>query len=298
MREKSERLSISGELQFMSGIEEIGGLLNRVDPATSTLLQAVDAKGQDYSTYYFAGFAEFRDVESAINVYRSVKNLVRIIVLMDRYFEVGNERYRRLGKALIAKLRTENQGYMKNVLEFNLKQFWPFWKFEQYTKELLMSGHAFSQSEIRCFNLFKSSDAGIIYGGFLESTLPHFNRNASLLLHYNQALQDIEDDFDDIQEDLRDQMPNIFILSSVGEAAMSYSRLYKHRANGAKMSIVEKSSERVLEIVEDYESSIEGLVVPDQFQFLKYLSRYYAGRIRKKLGVVTDVRNSLKTAQT
>jgi hypothetical protein len=63
--------------------------------------------------------------------------------------------------------------------------------------------------------------------------------------------------------------------------------------NGATVSIVEKSSARIMDIVEEYASSIEGIQVPEQFKFLKYLSRYYADRIRSKLAASTHSRHEL-----
>ncbi|HJS82944.1 MAG TPA: hypothetical protein VJ742_08945, partial [Nitrososphaera sp.] len=218
------------EHDFISGIEEIAEILRRLEPPTSSLLQAVDAKGQDYATYYFAAFSDTGDVERSLNVYRYVRDLVRVIVLMDRYFEVGNERYRRRGRALVSRLRNEDGELLRNIIDFNMKQFWPFWKYEQHTRKLMMHGHLFSVSEVKCFNLFKSSDAAIIYAPLLEGLLTGFEKNASLIIHYNQALQDIDDDLDDIQEDLRDQMPNIFILASVGrDDFTSYTKLQRHK---------------------------------------------------------------------
>ena len=126
----------------------------------------------------------------------------------------------------------------------------------------------------------------LIYAPVLEASLPDFNHNAALVIHYNQALQDIDDDLDDIQEDLRDQMPNVFILAALGSSrATSYSQLYKHRLNGSRISILESASGTILDIVNEYEAMIAGITLPEQFKFLKFLSRSYAGRIRKKLPI-------------
>lgn len=287
------------EQDFVSGIEEIAEILRRLEPPTSSLLQAVDAKGQDYATYYFAAFSDTGDIERSLNVYRYVRDLVRIIVLMDRYFEVGNERYRRRGRALVSRLRNEDGELLRNIIDFNMKQFWPFWKYEQHTRKLMMHGHLFSVSEAKCFNLFKSSDAAIIYAPLLEGLLTGFEKNASLIMHYNQALQDIEDDLDDIQEDLRDQMPNIFILASVGrDDFTSYTKLQRHKTNGSKAAIIERATSTILGIVDMYLSAIDGIEVPESLKFLKHLSRHYARRIRNKLE--SDVRtfHGLAAAQS
>jgi hypothetical protein len=295
LEEKSLRLNSLGEDEFGSGIEEINGILGRLFPPTSSVMQAVDVKGQDYATYYYAAFSGGLDLDSSIAVYDKVKNLVRVIVLMDRYFEVGNQRYRRLGQALLARLKREGDESLKSIIRFNMKQFWPFWKYEDYVKRLMLNGHKFSDAEIRNFNLFKSSDAPLLYAPVLETAVPNYPHSASLIIHYNQALQDIEDDLDDIQEDLEDQMPNIFILSSLGNnPSRSYAGLYKHRMNGSMLTILENSCETVLGLVDEYMTAIEGSRVPNQFKFLKYLSRSYSERIKKKIPV--NIRESQRMA--
>jgi hypothetical protein len=266
------------------GLEEVTGLLSRLDPVASPILQAVDAKGQDFGTYYLAAYSDTSDAESSLAVYRNVKNLVRVVLLMDRFYEVGNQRYRRLGKALLERLRKENDPYLKNALNFSLRQFWPFWKFEQSTRNLMIQGHVFSMKELRHFNLFKSSDAALIYAPLLENVLPSFNHNVSLIIHYNQALQDIDDDLDDVQEDLRDQMPNIFILAALKrEDSSEYAGFHRHMLNGSRKLILQSSAESVVQLVDEYVASVEGIFIPERFDFLKYLSRHYARTIRKKL---------------
>ena len=286
LEEKSLRLNSFGGESFVSEIEEINGLLSRIDPPSSALMQAVDVKGQDYATYFYAAYSDSLDIDLSLTAYRHVRNMVRIVVLMDRYYEVGNQRYRRLGQGILTRLKKEDDSYLRSILRFNLKQFWPFWKFENYTKSLMLNGHNFSAAEVKCFNLFKSSDAALLYAPVLEAMLPHFSHNANMILHYNQALQDIDDDLDDIQEDLRDQMPNIFILASLGkDHSRDYLQLYKHRTNGARLSILENASGAVLDIVEEYSSMIKDIELPDEFRFLKFLSTSYADRIKKKLPI-------------
>lgn len=285
LEQKSARLESCGEQEFVGGIEEIDGILSRID-SPSALMQAIDVKAQDYSTYYYAAYSDTHDLDASLAAYDRVKNLVRIIVLMDRYFEVGNQRYRRIGQALITRFKKESDQSLGNILRFNMKQFWPFWKFENYTKSLMKRGHRFTLAEVKNFNLFKSSDAALLYAPVLEASLPNFNHNASLVIHYNQALQDIDDDLDDIQEDLHDQMPNIFILASLGSGqGKAYSHLYRHRLNGARLSILETAAGTVLDIIDEYDAMIRDIELPDQFKFLKILSRSYGGRIRKKLPV-------------
>src|SRR5881296_147167 len=86
---------------FADGLDEIGGLLARYDPAPSPIMNAIDQKGQDFATYFFAIYSETGDFEKSILVYRTVKSLVRYILLMDRFYEVGNKKYERIALGLL-----------------------------------------------------------------------------------------------------------------------------------------------------------------------------------------------------
>ena len=50
-----------------------------------------------------------------------------------------------------------------------------------------------------------------------------FNENVSLVLHYNQALLDLLDDWQDIEEDVQEDMPNVFIMASL--EVVPYSKI-------------------------------------------------------------------------
>jgi len=71
-----------------------------------------------------------------------------------------------------------------------------------------------SDKEIRHFNLYKSSDSSIIYARVLDAKLPSFTENVSLVLHYKQAFLDLLDDWEDIEEDVKEDMPNVFVMDS------------------------------------------------------------------------------------
>ena len=53
----------------------------------------------------------------------------------------------------------------------------------------------------------------LVYAKVLDAKLPSFNENVGLVLHCNQALLDIQDDWEDIEEDVQENMPNIFIMA-------------------------------------------------------------------------------------
>ena len=269
---------------FTYALDEIAGHLSRYDPAPSPILTTIDLKGQDYATYFYAAYSDNQDLDKSILVYKTVKSLVRYILLMDRYYEVGNKRYERIARGLLRTIKATHEGFLKYSINFALEQFWPFWDFEQTVKKLLIKGHSFTFKEIRHFNLFKSSDAPIIYARVLDNELQSFNPNVGTILHFNQALLDIEDDFEDIEEDLRDQMPNLFLLAA--SEHVPFSKLVNDASHARKLIMTNDGVlDSMLSLIQQYNGHIREIGVPPNFAFLKHLSRDYADSLLRTLGV-------------
>lgn len=265
--------------EFLKKLDELSDILFRLDPPRSALMQAIDKKGQDFSTYFVAAFSDTHDIEKSLRIFRTVRSLVRYIVLMDRYYEKGNVKYKRIATELLKRVRRESKGHLKYSIPFSFKACWPFWDFEILMKKRMLSGLTFSISEIRNHNMFKSSDAPAIYANVLDSELATFDRNVSLMLHYNQALQDIRDDFEDLEEDLFDKMPNIFFLGAV--ETVPFRELEAHpdklRETIARSGVLEK----VVRLANDYEQAALGIQLPPAYKFLKTLTRKYAQEARE-----------------
>jgi hypothetical protein len=269
---------------FAYALDEMSGLLSTYDPAPSPILDALDLKGQDYATYFFAAYSDDQNVDKSILVYRTVKSLVRYILLMDRYYEVGNNRYRRIAQGVLRSIKATHGGHLKYSIDHAVKQFWPFWDFEQTVKKLLIKGHCFGFKEVRQFNLIKSSDAEIIYARVLDNELSTFNPNVAAVLHYNQALLDIQDDFEDIEDDLRELMPNVFTLTST--EYVQFSKLVKDTSQARKLILYnDKVVDSILLLIEQYNTLIRETGIPPNFAFLKHLSKDYTDRLLKSLGV-------------
>lgn len=278
---KTEELLRKSE-NLIQGLDELGGLLTEVEGPSSPIIQAIDLRGQDFATYYFAGYSDTGDYEKSLVIYQTVKNLVRYILLMDRYYEVGNYRYATLARSIINSIRkSSSQTNLGYSIEYSMKQFWPFWKFEQLMKQRMLTGYKFNIKEIRYHNLFKSSDAPLIYSRVLDSELPGFNRNVASILHYNQALQDIQDDYDDIKEDVADQMPNIFILSALNH--MSFSDLVDYEGDVRKAVLDIGKVDTIMSMAQDYYKMSMEIAIPANFMFLKHLTREYVNNILKTL---------------
>jgi hypothetical protein len=281
---KVEKLIKHGEHGFIEGLDEVRGLLSSYDPAPSPLLNALDNKGSDIATYFISAYSDSRNFDRSIVVYRTVKSLVRYILLMDRYYEIGNRKYERIARGILRSVKKMHDGQMKYSLDFWLGRSWPFWDFEQEVKNLMIKGHTFTLKELRHYSLFKSSDAPLIYAPVLDNELPNFNQNVASILHYNQTLQDLLDDFEDIEEDLHDMMPNIFILASTEH--VPFSKILKNPSHARKLITNNGGAESILSLVVHYNKMIKEVTVPQNFAFLKYLSREYTNRLLKAMDVL------------
>src|SRR6188472_370270 len=226
-------------------------LLNTYDQPISATIRAIDEKAQDPS-YFVAAYFDTKDLEQALWVYRIVRLLARYVLLSDRFFEIGDYRYALLAKGVRKSineflLNGTARHHLNYSLDYSFNQFWTFWKFEQFIKRRILAGHTFLYKEIRHFNLFKSSDAPLIYARVLDANLPSFNENVSLVLHYNQAFLDILDDWEDIEEDVQEDMPNVFVMAALED--IPYNRLKKCGNENIRRIILERSNSTFASIV-------------------------------------------------
>jgi hypothetical protein len=281
LKQKSDQLLALGNSFSENDIATLTALLFKIRPAESELMNNIDKKAQDLATYYLAAYSDSRNIELSLRIFGTVRSLVRYIVLMDRYFEVGNLEYKKAASNLLKSVELDSEGYMKYAVQLSFAQFWPFWDFEKLMKVRMLRGSSFDAKEIRHHNMFKSSDAPSIYARVLESELATFNSNVALLLHYNQALQDIIDDYEDLEEDLDDKMPNIFILGAVEQ--IPFSELAAHAQN-IRMEIAKsKSIEKILNIVVNYEKAAESIGLPQNYEFLRILTKIYIENLKRLL---------------
>jgi hypothetical protein len=274
LKEKSDAISKLTGQHFAKGLPQLTELLFEIEPTSSELMKAIDKKAQDLGTYYFAAYSESKDVQLSLRIFRTVRFLVRYIVLMDRYYEVRNLEYKRQAEILLKTVSTECEGYMKYATQFSLAQCWPFWKFEELMKNRMLRGMSFDKKDIMNHIMFKSSDASTIYARIIDSEVETFSPNVALVIHYNQALQDIQDDFDDLEEDLREEMPNIFILAATKH--LTFEKLRKYPDEIRKVVVESGGMERIMRITFDCREAAQNINLPPAYKFLKSLTQTYA----------------------
>lgn len=276
------------KMAFIEQMISLSRLLMRYDLHISTAFRTIDEKAQD-PTYFVATYFDTKDIQQALWVYRMVRLLARYILVYDRYFETRKNRYailaRKVRKSINKMLVNEiDSHHLKYSIDFSLKQFWPFWKFEQILKSRIIEGNTFSYNEIRNFNLFKSSDSSLIYARVLDAKLPSFSENVSLVLHYNQALLDLIDDWEDIEEDIQEDMPNAFVMAAIENVPYKIIKQYNvTKLRNAILNSLESSKSPIIRLVDEYHTSIRNISIPSNLVFIKLVSDHHADTLRQAI---------------
>jgi len=277
---------------FVEQMVSLSALLNSFDRNFNNSFPAIDENAQD-PTYFIAAYFDTKNIAEALWVYRIVRSLTRYILLSDRFYETGNDRYALLAKQvhknvneILLQSSESNAQHLIHSIDYSLEQFSAFWKFEQIIRCRILENYTFSYTELRHFNLSKSSDASLVYSKVLDAKLPTFNENVSLVLHYNQALLDILDDWEDIEDDVQEDMPNIFVVAAVDN--IPYNRIKKSRHDLIKevvLSATNSSRGPISRLVNELHASSKSISIPEKFAFLKSLSDRYADTLRRKIVV-------------
>ena len=274
-------------MTFIQQMISLSLLLKMYDPPLSPTLQNIDEKTQDPS-YFIATYFDTNDIDLALWVYRIVRLLSRCILLYDRFFEIGDDRYALLAKKVRRSIDEflhdgSDKHHLAYSIDYAFNQFWTFWKFEQVIKRRILGGYTFSYKEIKHFNLSKSSDASIIYARVLDAKLPSFSENVSLVLHYNQAFLDIQDDWEDIEDDVKEDMPNVFVMAAVEDIPYQIIKNASHERMRNIILNGTDSRASIVRLVDEYQSSIRNISIPQNLIFLKSLSDRYAESLRETL---------------
>ena len=271
---------------FVQQMVFLSALLSSFHQSINNSIRAIDENAQD-PTYFIAAYFDTKNIAAALWVYRIVRSLTRYVLLSDRFYETGNKRYALLAKRVLKSvndfLKSERDAqHLIYSIDYSLGQFSAFWKFEQIMKRRILKNYSFSYTEIRHFNLSKSSDASLVYAKVLDAKLPSFNENVALVLHYNQALLDIQDDWEDIEDDVQEDLPNIFVMAAVEN--IPYNRIKKSKRDiirNVVLSRTNSSQGPVSRLVNELQASSKSVSIPGEFAFLKFLSDRYADTLRR-----------------
>ena len=281
--------STTDTLLFVQQMVSLSSLLSNFDQNFNNSFPEIDEKAQDPS-YFIAACFDTKNLAEALWVYRIIRSLTRYILLSDRFYETGNERYALLSKQaheLVNEFLQEfDAQHLIYSIDYLLEQFSAFWKFEQIIKRRILGNHSFSYTELKHFILSKSSDASLVYAKVLDAKLPSFNENVGLVLHYNQALLDILDDWEDIEDDVCEDMPNIFVMAAVEKIPYYEIKVCRHELiRKIAMNGTNISGGSVNRLVNYLHASSKSVSVPESFAFLKTLSDCHAHTLGRSLSL-------------
>ena len=273
---------------FVQQMVSLSALLSSFDRNLDNSFPDIDQNAQD-PTYFIAAYFDTKNIVEALWVYRIVRSLTRYILLLDRFYETGNDRYTLLAKQVYKSVNKFLQSecdaqHLIYSIDYSLGQFSAFWRHEQIIKRRILKNCNFSYTEIRHFNLSKSSDASLVYAKVLDAKLPSFNENVALVLHYNQALLDIQDDWEDIEDDVQEDMPNIFVMAAVDN--IPYNKIKKSRHDTIRkivLSGISSCGGHVSRLINELQASSKSICIPENFAFLKSLSDRYADTLRRNI---------------
>src|SRR5215207_11133793 len=184
--------STTDTLLFVQRMVSLSALLSSFDRNLDNSFPAIDENAQD-PTYFIAAYFDTKNIAEALWVYRIVRSLTRYILLSDKFYETGNDRYALRAKQVhksvnefLLQSSESNAQHLIYSIDYSLEQFSAFWNFEQIIRRRILENYTFPYTELRHFNLAKSSDASLVYSKVLDAKLPSFNENVALVLHYNQ----------------------------------------------------------------------------------------------------------------
>jgi hypothetical protein len=271
---------------FVQQMVSLSESLSNFDRNLGNSFPDIDENTQD-PTYFIAAYFDTKDIVESIWVYRIVRSLTRYILLSDKFNETRNDKYaflaKQVQKSIYEFLRSKYDAqHLIYSIEYSLNQFSAFWKFERIIERRILKNYTFTYAEIRNFNLSKSLDARLVYSKVLDAKLPSFNENVALVLHYNQALLDIQDDWEDIEDDVREDMPNIFVMAAVNK--IPYDRIKKSDHDAIRKLILNRTTTGLfVRLINELQALSKSISIPENFAFLKFLSDRYADNLREKL---------------
>jgi len=85
--------SKGAKTNFLDNINNIESLLNKYDPPSSPILQYIDKKSQDLSTYFLIAYLNTNNIKISMWIYHLIRLLIRYILLFDRFYEIGDKKY-------------------------------------------------------------------------------------------------------------------------------------------------------------------------------------------------------------
>lgn len=260
-------------------LQEIYQLLETIDGEPDPSLNVmVGGYVKEFVTSFLVLFYGTKDMQVSLEAHSLIKSLTKYIVLLDKHYDEKNYEYKARADIIFKTVMSNVDGYIKHAIIHGMSTLWATATYEINLRGRMLHGEIFNKKEIRNHIFLKSSDTEL-YGIILDNAINSFNPNVLQLVHYNQAILDIQDDLTDLDEDILRHDLNIFVMSAGNEITLD--DMYSGKASSS--DVVNISSKQVLGIIDDFEACVVGIRVPDEYYFLKKFSTNYIKEIRKSI---------------
>lgn len=246
-----------------------------VDPAIYAM---VGGYVKEFVTYFLIAYYGTRDIEKSLEAYNLVKSLTKYIALLDKHYDEKTYDHKIRADMIFNQIMEQTQGYVKHGIIHNMSTLWATATYEIRLRQRMLKEEVFDKKEIRYHIMAKSSDT-VLYSVVFDKYVENFSPNVMQLIHYNQAIMDIQDDFNDLGEDIMRRDLNTFVMATRGEIPIS--DIFAGRAKPKE--ILKESFPLVNGIISELETDAIGTQVPSQYAFLKSLSKMYVKGLRESI---------------
>lgn len=280
LQKQLSRISVaSNSKDFFPIVDEIYKTLELLDEEPNPALHAmVGGYVKEFVTTFLILYFGSRDLNTSLKAHSLIKALTKYIVLLDKHYDEKSYEHKVHADAIFKKVMSTVDGYVKHAINHGMASLWATASYEIKLRHRMLNGETFTKKEIRNHMLLKSSDT-VLYGVILDHYVDSYNPNVLQLLHFNQAILDIQDDLNDLDEDILRHDLNIFVMAASNEIPLE--KIYSGKVT-TKM-ILKKSSKMVNAIIDDLQKCITGTNVAPEYGFMKMFSRHYIKTIRDSL---------------
>ncbi len=256
---------------YIENLNEIYQTLELIDEEKDPFIHAmVGGYVREFVTTFLVLYSGTNDLERSLEAHSLIKALTKYIVLLDRHYDEKNYEYKVRADAIFKKIMSKVDGYIKHSIMHSMASLWATATYEITLRERMLRGEVFNKKEIRNHMFLKSSDT-VLYGIILDDAIDSFNPNIMQIIHYNQAVLDIQDDLNDLEEDILRHDLNIFVMAACQQ--VSLEDIYSGKVTPKE--VVQKSTAIVQEIISDFAECIHFTMIPKEYAFLKMLSANY-----------------------
>jgi len=264
---------------YIKNLDGIYQTLELIDEEKDPFVHAmVGGYVREFVTTFLVLYYGTNDLEKSLKSHSLIKALTKYIVLLDRHYDEKNYEYKVRADAIFKKIMSKVDGYIKHSIMHGMATLWATATYEINLRERMFRGEVFHKKEIRNHIFLKSSDTEL-YGIILDEAIDSFNPNVMQIIHYNQALLDIQDDLNDLEEDILRHDLNVFIMAACHHVSLDdiYSGKVKPK------DVVKHATVIVQGIIADFEECILSTLIPKEYAFLKMLSVNYIRTVSKDL---------------